>query len=277
MSKVLTATTALIRDTFREAWTMKIFWGFFGFSTVLIAFLLFLMRIQVTVDYNATVTVFGRGEQAQDVANMVGAAYSTFATFLYSVGMVLAVVAAAGLVPTMFEPGRIELLLSKPLSRPHLLAGRYLGCLLVIAVNLYYLVGSLWVIAGWKTGVWSPALLEAALLILFVFAILLAVITLASVVWESSVPATLAALGVMLGGALVAQRGILDRLLDSALALGVADLLYSLLPRIWDLGGVVRNTAAGSPVNNWPAVWSSALFGAAALALGMIVFTRRNY
>ena len=58
---------------------------------------------------------------------MVRAAHGGISVLLYIFGMLLAVLASAGLIPTIFEPGRIELLLSKPVNRSHILLGRYLG------------------------------------------------------------------------------------------------------------------------------------------------------
>ena len=46
--------------------------------------------------------------------------------------------ASAGLIPSVLEPGRIELLLSKPVSRTHILLGRYLGNVLVVSSNIVY-------------------------------------------------------------------------------------------------------------------------------------------
>ena len=43
----MTATLALIRDTFREAIARKIFWGLFGLSTLMILFFLFVMKIDI--------------------------------------------------------------------------------------------------------------------------------------------------------------------------------------------------------------------------------------
>ena len=53
-SRTIAVTLALVRDTFREAFARKIFWGFFGCSTALILFFIFIMRIDVEpklVDY----------------------------------------------------------------------------------------------------------------------------------------------------------------------------------------------------------------------------------
>ena len=112
-------TLALIRDTFREALARKIFWVLFGLSTLLILFFLFLLRIDLVAGATATVSLFGRQTgNNPDVERLVRGVYGGIATFLYTWGMFLAVFASAGLVPSILEPGRIELLLSKPLESP---------------------------------------------------------------------------------------------------------------------------------------------------------------
>ena len=48
-SKSAIATLALVRDTFREAFARKIFWGFFGCSTAVILFFIFLVLFVVSL------------------------------------------------------------------------------------------------------------------------------------------------------------------------------------------------------------------------------------
>src|SRR5262249_16526469 len=139
-------TYALIRDTFREAFARKIFWGFLGCSTALILFFIFLMRMDVVEGALATISLFGKESRATDVTNLVRGVHGALVAFLYGFGLFLAVFASAGLIPTIFEPGRIELLLSKPVRRYHVLLGRYLGNVLVIAFNMLYLVLPVWLI-----------------------------------------------------------------------------------------------------------------------------------
>src|SRR5215471_6396015 len=148
-------TLALVRDTFREAFARKIFWGFFGCSTAVILFFIFLMKIDVVEGALATVSLFGKELRPQEVRDVVLGVQGALAAFLYGFGLFLAVFASAGLIPTVFEPGRIELLLSKPVRRYHILLGRYLGNLLVIAFNMFYLVIAVWVILGIKTDIWT--------------------------------------------------------------------------------------------------------------------------
>src|SRR5258708_7372567 len=147
-----TITIALIRDTFREAFARKIFWGLFGLSTVMILFFLFLLKIDIVEGALATVSIFGRSSgKANNLELLIRGVYGGIAAYLYVWGMVIAVFASSGLIPSVLEPGRIELLLSKPISRTHILLGRYAGNVLVVSCNITYLVLGVWLIFGFKT------------------------------------------------------------------------------------------------------------------------------
>ena len=159
----MNATLALIRDTFREAFARRIFWGFFGCCTALLLFLIFILRVDVVQGALATISIFGNSLPSTNVENLVQQTQSVIAMVLYFAGMALSVFASAGLVSAVFEPGRIELLLSKPVSRTHLLLGRYAGNVLVVAANILYLVVGSWVIFGIKTGVWGLGFLISSL------------------------------------------------------------------------------------------------------------------
>jgi hypothetical protein len=125
MSKNHRRDAVLVRDTFREAFARKIFWGFFGCSTALILFFIFILRIDVVQGAIATVSLFGNASRSLDVQRLVRQAHGAIAAFLFTAGLFLAVFASAGLIPSVFERGRMELLLSKPVERYHVLLGRY--------------------------------------------------------------------------------------------------------------------------------------------------------
>ena len=272
-----TVTAALVRDTFREAFARKIFWGFFGCATAIILFFVFLMKIDVVEGALATISLFGNESRATDVTTLVRGVHGALAAFLYGVGLFFAVFASAGLIPTIFEPGRIELLLSKPVRRAHILLGRYLGTLLVVTFNLLYLVVSIWLILGIKTNIWTYQFLFSTAFAIFVFAVLLTVVLLVAVLSESAVLATMVTFGVMIAGLIVAQKSLLERLLTSEWSRNVVRALYYALPKVWDLGNIGRQLVIGVPIESWMPVWSSALFGIVTLGAGLLVFARRNY
>jgi len=276
-SKTIGVTLALVRDTFREAFARKIFWGFFGCSTALILFFIFIMRIDVVQGAIATVSLFGNAAHSVDVQRMVRQAHGAIAAFLFTAGMFLAVFASAGLIPSVFEPGRIELLLSKPVERYHILLGRYTGNVLVIAANIFYLVFAVWLIFGIKTGVWTAGFLWSSVLTVYMFAVLLTVVVLVGVLWESAAVTTMVTFGIMIVSPILAQQTTLERLLTSETSRNIVRGAYYALPKVFDLGGIARSLVLGNPIDNWMPVWSSGLFGVAVLGAGIYVFARKNY
>jgi ABC-type transport system involved in multi-copper enzyme maturation permease subunit len=274
---MISTTLALIRDTFREAFARKIFWGFFGCCTALLLFLTFIMRIDVVQGAIATVTLFGRSAPSTDVQNLVDQTQSVIAMVLYFAGMALAVFASAGLVSAVFEPGRIELLLSKPVSRTHLLLGRYLGNVLVVAANILYLIAGSWIIFGLKTNVWGAGYLFSSLYTIFIFAVLLAILVLVGVLWDSSAVAIMATFAIMIISVIVAQKNLIERLLSSEISRDVVRVLYYALPKLSDISVIIRHVILNQPVDTWMPVWSTALFGGVVLGFGLWQFQRRSF
>jgi ABC-type transport system involved in multi-copper enzyme maturation permease subunit len=270
-------TIALIQDTFREAFARRIFWGFFGCCTALLLFLLFIMRIDVVAGSLAAVSIFGRTDTTTDVQTLVSQTQSVIAMVLYFAGMALAVFASAGLISAVFEQGRIELLLSKPVSRTHLLLGRYAGNLAVVAANILYLVLGSWAIFGVKTGVWGIGFVFSSLFTIFVFAVLLALIALVGVLWESAAVAIMVTFAVMIITPIVAQKNTIERLLSSEWSRDVVRVLYYALPKTSDISVIVRDLIRNQPIQSWMPVWSTAIFGVVVLAAALWRFDRRSF
>jgi len=277
MSAGWNETKALVTDTFREAFARRVFWGFFGCCTALLLFLIFIMRVDVVQGALATITIFGQTSPARDVENLVEGTQTVIAMVLYFAGMALSVFASAGLVSAVFEPGRIELLLSKPVSRVHLLLGRYLGNVLVVAANIAWLVGGSWIIFGVKTGVWGVGFLLSAFFTVFIFAVLLSVLVLCGVLWDSAAIGIMAAFAMMVITPILAQKSTLERLLDSEWSRDVVRVLYYVLPKTSDISLIIRHLILGQAIDSWMPVWSTALFGVAVLGAGLWRFERRSF
>jgi ABC-type transport system involved in multi-copper enzyme maturation permease subunit len=280
MTQNVAVTVALVKDTFREAFARKVFWGFCGLSTLCILFFLFILKIDLVEGAMATVSLFGHAAgQAIDPAGFVRLVCGGIAVFLYTWGLALAVFASGSLVPGLLEPGRIELLLSKPLSRAHLLLGRYLGILLVVAANIVWLVAGLWVILGLKTRIWDPAFLVACASALFIFAVMLGLITLLGVLWESAALSVMVPVALMLLSPILAQGKFAGRLLNSEWSRQLYRGIYHVLPKVYDLGHMTLQIARRQPLPEgaWLAVATTALFGCATLAGGLWVFSRRDF
>ena len=272
------ATLALLTDTFREALARKIFWGLFGLSALLITFFLFVMKIDVVAGATATVSLFGRNAgPVADVHRLIQGVYGFVAVFLYTWGMFLAVFASAGLIPSLLEPGRIELLLSKPVSRIRILLGRYLGNLLVVGANTIFLVLGVWTIFGWKTGLWPVSFLIAIPTTVFIFSVLLAVVALVGVLWESTALAVMVPVALMIISPILAQEKLARKLLSSEWSRDLWKALYLATPRVFDVGFSTLATIRDRSFGSLEPLWTSAAFGLVMLTTALIVFARRDF
>jgi ABC-2 type transport system permease protein len=268
----------LIADTFQEARARWLFRGLLGLSTLLISIFLFVLNVDLVQGAAATVAFGSASRTVYDIRKFVNVSYSWVSIALYIWGTLLAIFASAGLVPVLLEPGRIALLLSKPVTRTKLLLGRYLGNVAIVAVNHIYLVGSVWLILGYKTNVWEERFLYAIPISVFLFAILLCVVVLIGVISESAALSVMVSVALMLISTLLAQRDISIRLLSSEWSRELWLALYWIFPKVWDLGSAMRQIILYDRQADWlTPVWTSALFAAAVLSSAVYIFRKRDF
>jgi len=114
--------------------------------------------------------------------------------FVLSIGLVIAIIVTAPILPQTFETGSLHLLLSKPISRWSLLLSKFVGGCAFVTVCAVYLFVGIFLFLGLRIGVWLPAFLWSIPLYVFVFAIYYSVSTLAAVLWRNSIIAVLVTL-----------------------------------------------------------------------------------
>ena len=273
----MAAIGALVADTFEEARARWLFWGLFALSSLLICFFLFALNVDLAQGAVSFAHVRSSSESV-DIQRFVNVSYSWVSIFLYIWGTFLAIFASSGLIPSVLEPGRISLLLSKPITRGTLLIGRYLGNLLVIALNDVYLIASVWVILGLKTHIWQPRFLLAIPVALFIFAVLLSVVVLTGVLTESAALSVMIAFALMLVSTILAQRDNAVRLLSSEWSRDLWSALYWIVPKVYDLGTAMKQIVLyDRQVDWWTPVWTSAVFATAVFSAALALFRRRDF
>lgn len=273
----LTVLAALISDTFQEARARWLFWGLFGLSTLLIAIFLFVLRIDVVQGAISLMDVRSTSRSI-DIRRFVSVSYSWVSIILYIWGTFLAIFASSGLIPSVLEAGRISLLLSKPLTRSMLLLGRYAGNVSVVAVNHIYLISSIWIVLGVKTGIWEPRFLLAIPISIFIFAVLLCAVVLIGVISESAALSVMVAVALMLLSTILAQHQIVVRLLDSEWSRNLWLAFYWIIPKVYDLGAAMKQTILYDRKADWlMPLWTSTLFGASVLSTALYVFKKRDF
>ncbi len=107
--------------------------------------------------------------------------------FIGAIGIVIAILVTAPIIPQMFDPGALHLLLSKPISRWLLFLSKFIGGCAFIMIGATYLIGGLWLILGSRFGVWDANILLSIPIYLFVFAIYYSVSSLIGIIWRSPI------------------------------------------------------------------------------------------
>lgn len=103
------------------------------------------------------------------------------------VGILVAIVVTSNLIPDMFAPGSMALLLSKPISRSGLLLSKYFGGVCFIFINVTFLLVGFYFLLGWRLQIWNIGLIWCIPLFLFVFMIFYSISTLIGLIWKNAI------------------------------------------------------------------------------------------
>jgi ABC-2 type transport system permease protein len=278
---------ANIEDVWREAaarWTLL---AYFFLSTIFIIIFASAINLDVVDGTLAGAKLFGKNVHVTDqisVEKMVLGFESGFSGFLGVFGTFLAIFATAHLVPRLQEKGTIDLYLSRPISRVWLLLSRYIAGLLLAACNVFYLVGSIWLIVIWKTGVVHPRFLLSGIVIMFLVATMLAFAFLVGVVTSSTAVSIMATFGIFFFGLALAGHTRLEAAVSQQWLANLISALYWIFPKTKDLVVAVVAFVSGDRA---PGVISQALapapflttaaFAIACLAMAMWRFQRKEF
>jgi len=107
------------------------------------------------------------------------------------IGLLVAIIVTADIMPRTYEPGAIDLLLSKPVSRSLVFLTKFLGACAFVLISFTYLVVGLWLIFWLRLDVWTPQLLGAIPLFLFSFAVIYSISAVTGLRWRSPIVSVL--------------------------------------------------------------------------------------
>ncbi len=104
-----------------------------------------------------------------------------------TVGVLLAILVTASLVPQMLEEGSLYLLLSKPQTRVFLLLSKYVGSgILILIISSLFLTGA-WLILGVRFGVWMSEILWCIPLAVTIFLVYYSVTVSVGLVFRNAI------------------------------------------------------------------------------------------
>jgi len=206
-------------------------------------------------------------------------------------GLFIAVFIGIGLVSKEVERRSIYALLSKPVSRPQFIAGKYAGLVLTLAVNVAVMTVALYLVlsymswvetaefkAGWERPAADPALMKAVFLI-FVELMLVTAIAVFFSTFSSPILSAALTFALYVAGHFNADLRHFDVIVDSPAAGGLARVLYHVLP---DFAAFDVKTQIVHGIHV-PAMYvvSTAAYGgayiAALLLAATFIFSRRDF
>ncbi len=187
---------ALLVDSFRESLDRKIFWVMAALTMIVT-----LAMLSVGFESDRIVLFFGMWEPRTDhfnpltimgrsrIAGIVVHGLMDF--FLGTIGVVLMIIATAGMFPSFTERGAIDVVLAKPIGRCRLFLLKYVTCLVFALVQASLFVVLTFLAMGLRWGVWVPGYLISIPLLVILFSYVFCVTVLVGVKTQSTIAAIL--------------------------------------------------------------------------------------
>lgn len=292
MRSGMTTLSGSLLLTFRELWAMRLTQAMLAVATLAWLLLSFAMNMDVVEGSLTALRIFGfestptDGVYDEAAGEWVSQALSLDSfliginTFIfgaaYFLGTLLGLFATMPLINGFLEQGRVDLLLSKPLSRPRLLLGHLTGVWLTVFVLAAYLVGGVWLTLSLKTGVWMPRLLMAIPVITVMFAVMYSVILTIAIASRSPGLGLVVAYGLIFISVILASHEQLVPVLSGTSATAFLTF-YHILPNFAEVVMVQAQLVEGDDVIGWYPLISSLLFGIATYGIGFLWFSRRDF
>ena len=208
----------MVRDTFRQSLATRLFWVMLGLSALCTVFCLGIAvsgdeqrekhpdELPLYVPKSAATSEV----QKEGIRVATGEVSLGFGLFKFPIaksrtdsikliqlwlagiladtaGVLLALLWTAGFLPTFLEPHAVTVLLAKPAPRWSILAGKYVGVVLFVALQSVLFVAGTWFAMGISTGVWDGAYWFAVPLLVVNFAVFYAFSSVLAVCTRSTV------------------------------------------------------------------------------------------
>jgi len=276
----------ILFDTFLESFRNKMFLVFFVASSFVVGTIALALNMDAVNGVMRGVTFFGNQLKVPDfsIREWVENLQTGLAMLTATVGLVLALMATSTLFPTMLQKGSIDLLLCRPISRWFVITARFIGGVSIMAFNAAYLFFGIWVVLGWKSGIWNQGFPLSTVLAVFAFITLFSVVTLVSVTTESAPAGLLVAFMLLVFSPILAAHERITPAFSSELYRQIFRSLYWVLPKPAETIGAMQRLILEAPFEmfrkpldlNW-VLGTSAVFALVCYVATMVYFTRKDY
>jgi ABC-type transport system involved in multi-copper enzyme maturation permease subunit len=276
------AVVNVARDLLREAFTRRWFLALFIGITLILLTLGMSLEMDVVDGALAGVRLFGSAldTSVRSVDAALRPVFMAAAAAIFYGGTAFMILASSDFAPSLLSSGRIEHLLSLPVRRWELLAGTYLGVLVLSVACALYGAGGLAVILGVKTGVWTWGPILAALLAVANFATMYAAMVASAIFARSTALSAAVGASLFAFGIIAGLRDQIAPLFKEGLGRAAFQTATLVVPRVSKLGMAAIDIAGARPIDHAALALLMAgfgLFALALLALGAWRFDQRDF
>lgn len=271
----MTRFWAIIENTLHEGIAKKTILMVLGLTTIIILF--FLVALGATED-----ALFLFGEEIDELPeDAVRAAEAVIIGFMYNVAFFIGVFAIASFYPSMQDQGTIDLLLSRPMSRFNIFLAKFIGCMLIVFMLIFYLIGGTWLVIYLKTGVTYLEYLLTIPIFMLIFFAFMAFTAMMGILSRSTATSAISAIFFpFIFSAMLFGFHHSELFAGNKFWYPVFEGLYWILPKTIELmDWNVKLIAKGAEFdgNLQLAIWSTVGFAVGCYAIGSFIFQRRSY
>lgn len=261
--------SAILYDSFIEIKSGKMLYIFGAVAFLVMLIILVIPSISIQSDD------FDGGSAFAD--NLIGGAAGIFFDKFLGFMVFLMYLGTAWLIPSFLKRGRIELLLSKPISRMKLLSYKFISVYLIMAAILFITAVILWIALSLRLAS-IPAGLPAVLLSAFTeYLVIFAIIFALGIFTRSGAFALMGYFILKIVSGLLVSREIVYGFFDNTVIRTILDILYHILPKFSEMTENLEGLVTGdSYISIYPII-STLGFGLILFIITLLVFQKRDY
>jgi ABC-type transport system involved in multi-copper enzyme maturation permease subunit len=260
---------AVMGDSILEVRDRKIFYLYWAVTLVML--LVFALVPNLKVDGN---DLFGSMASSPETIMQV---QSAFFGGYFGFMLFLMVFGSAALVPSFLNKGRVELTLSKPISRYRLLSMKFLSVFIIMCGILIVSCTILWGVLSFRLGVTSGYFFYGLLYACLEFLAIYAIVFFLGAVAQSTVVAIMGYFIIRVGSDLLANREVVYQFLGDSIWKTILDTAYHILPKIGEMSDNFGSLMKGSGfVHTYP-IYSTLGISLVIFLISLLIFRHRDY
>lgn len=260
---------AVMGDSLLEVRDRKIFYLYWAVTLVML--LVFALTPNLKVNGN---DIFGSLSSSPETIMQV---QSGFFDGFFGFMLFLMVFGSAGLVPSFLSKGRVELTLSKPISRYRLLSMKFLSVFIIMCGILIVSTTILWGVLSFRLGVTSGYFFYGLLFACLEFLAIYAIVFFLGAIAHSSVVAIMGYFIIRVGSDLLANREVVYRFLGDSIWKTILDTAYHILPKIGEMSDNFGSLMMGHGLVRAYPIYSTLGISLVIFLIALLVFRRRDY